>query len=919
MPALPSFLPPIEKARGLRPEAWLVVGRGFSREDLKAELLRERGIVGSAVLSLESIALKIVPHATERMLSALARQDALRMLMGVEAIAQHLPELKRLKRQSTFFRRLDTAIQNGRSAFAHAEEAEVVFARLDQALGESPVRREVGILARAYEGWMEGMQLWDPPRLYAEAVRVLENDFEACARARFPKEIWHYSISQPEGLEQSLWDALGRNCSLVAVGRAPASGEKTPLADEGPDQGEGSPRKIDWQRWHTIDDAAESLAERLAGAPTCDIEDSVVLIPDGTDVRRSLKRALDRHGVALADPRDPTRLKWDERLKWAMLPIEVVARGFERVVTLSYLRSFAPSPLYPNWVEEIHSRGLRAGLRSYRGGVLSEAYDRLLKLDQAFGGKKQATELATAHQEWLTSEQAPAWVVSFVAQVWEELIRDQRLLGRDARRAPTLYWWERFRERVSQAPAPVERERPEVGLRSYRAHQLPVHSSKRVYVLGLPSQWLSLETPGDYWLGARERDLLSAEFAVRASFQARSERVAAFRAWLESASEVVFLDAEYEPSGSERDSLESLFRELELELGVKFPETPDSRGAHPRWLASFSAIRSLAPREVLLSGRTLDAASLPELSATAIEHYSRCGFIALGMSRWKLRDAREPSAELWPDVRGQILHEATRILVASRDAEGGFRLSIDESIDQAWKKVPPRGLLQGKRAEHYVRSRLKKVLEAFAKKEQEYVRKTGAKVLSLEEEGSFKLSLPAESPEFVIKGTPDRIDELSEGLWVMDYKTSSAPAPHGSEMLELGYRLQMPIYALATAQKTGKPVIGVQFVELNRKAGRSSGIFFKAYNGKEPGKPTQVRSNSKSLLSVTPAEAWQALGEQILAHGRAYLRGEFKALPKRKRKECDPCRLRDLCGDRRVIVDESTEGGDSSEAGGSGG
>jgi hypothetical protein len=119
-------------------------------------------------------------------------------------------------------------------------------------------------------------------------------------------------------------------------------------------------------------------------------------------------------------------------------------------------------------------------------------------------------------------------------------------------------------------------------------------------------------------------------------------------------------------------------------------------------------------------------------------------------------------------------------------------------------------------------------------------------------------------------------------------------------MLELGYRLQLPFYALAVWRKTGKPVLGFQFVELNRKAGRSSGVFFKPYNGKEPGKITNARSNSKSLFAGSPEETWVKFEKLIVYHAQGLISGRFEAHPKKKEKECRACSMSDLCGLRRL-------------------
>jgi ATP-dependent helicase/DNAse subunit B len=286
----------------------------------------------------------------------------------------------------------------------------------------------------------------------------------------------------------------------------------------------------------------------------------------------------------------------------------------------------------------------------------------------------------------------------------------------------------------------------------------------------------------------------------------------------------------------------------------------------------------------------------PVLTATALDRLSRCSFQGLAFHRWKLRDLREPEAELWPDVRGNILHEAVQRLLESRDAEGNFTVTPAEALDRAWASKPPYGLLRSPRIESYARSRMLDVLGIFCAKERDYFTRAGARSVSLE-----NLKLRLDYPEFAVVGTPDRIDEGVDGLFVIDYKTSSVN-PDGAEMLERGYRLQLPFYALAARAQLKKPVVGVQFVELTRSGSRSRGMFFKAFNGKEPGKFTNARSNVKSLLSIEPDEAWSRMDDAIRAQAADWLAGRFAAQPKvePRAKECDHCMLSDLCGFKRL-------------------
>ena len=213
----------------------------------------------------------------------------------------------------------------------------------------------------------------------------------------------------------------------------------------------------------------------------------------------------------------------------------------------------------------------------------------------------------------------------------------------------------------------------------------------------------------------------------------------------------------------------------------------------------------------------------------------------------------------------------------------------------------PKGLLRGERLARYTKQRLKKILDTFCEKERDYFTRSGTTVLSLEGP-----PLRLEFPEFNLIGIPDRVDEHPDGVFVIDYKTSTA-LPSGTEMVNDGYRLQLPFYALAASRHFSKPAVGVQFVELATKGGRGHGIFFKKYNGKEPGKLTHSRSKL-NVLEMEPEDAWSLCASQLHEQGKRYFEGHFEVKPK-KPKECSACPYRDLCGQRRIggSAEESDE------------
>lgn len=888
----------VEEISGLTPQAWVSIGAGYSREDVKAALLGApdcKGFVGEAVSSLTDIARNLISSDLEadRVLAPTARQEVLRALLKDRRIAQAsggFPELTRLKRQARFLKKLDMAIQAGRMSFAHEEEEQVYLERLSARLGagsERAVQSEVRTLSIAYVGILEAYGLWDQALLYQKATARLEQSGWPDEMRR-PKKIYFFSNQLSENRERAFLEALGRFVEIVIPGTS------SPAV-----------MRPKWQRWHTLDDAVEGMFDEIleAGAEPHSFS---ILIPDQAEIRRTLLRAIAERGLPLADPRDPSRVRWDESIKWAMLPLELVGRDFERDSVISYC-SGSPEFRSQAVIEDINNRGIRQGLSFYRGGKLVGLHTRLEELMKIFGGKKTLSELSEAHLNYILKQGANAelsWMHEFFKRFWDSYLKDLKLLEFLEvcdKKMPLRLWLERVQQRLQDATPPADALKATQGVEIFRLSQAPTHHTKQLWIFGMPADFLSNASSGDYWWSEREREVLGAEFSVRSSVQVRDERIAALRAWCASTEKLTILDAHYDYDGAERESLQATFRELAPVLGAEIE--PSEMGAHRRWLQSFSALRPVQPQEVRLPPlpRGVD---LPTLSATALDHYSRCAFQGLAFHRWKLQNQRDPDTELWPEVRGNILHQAVKHLLKTRDLEGNFTLTPFQALELGWKEKPPRGLMMSPRVVAYNKSRMLRVLEVFCEKEREYFNKTHATPISLDER-----SLRLEFQEFAVVGTPDRIDKLTDGLFIMDYKSKSV-VPNGSDMLEMGYCLQLPFYALAAAQQMDEPVVGLQFIQLIPKGTRSSGLFFKKYNGKEPGKITQLTRASKSLLEIEPAEAFSELHEQIEAHAQAYLAGVFDAHPKKRDKECTACSVSDLCGFKRLIqVSGEDEGG----------
>jgi len=873
---------------GLTPLSVLCIGRTYSREDVKGLLLAQgRSLGDRAVLRVDDLCAWIIGGDCA-VLGPLARQEGLRLLLSNPSVLKYTPELKRLRRQSGFYRKLDRAVQAGRMAFASGAESEALSAYLEERLGKNPIRDEIkNLLTSGWEAWLEAVGGWDTPRLLAEATKRLE-EF-GLRDDDWPEEIVHLAAEEVEAREMLFWQTLGHR---IAVRRL----DPVVRRDD-----EVLPAR--WERWHTLDDAAESVAERL------EVEGwkgRVILIPDHPHVRRSIRRALAARKIPLADPRNPVKLRESEGIKRALLPLRVVARAYEREMVVAWISMEGPARGWPHadWVDEIQKRGVRLGLGAYAGGKLAPLSEELLKIERAYGGRRTVRDLGRSLVGWLREHDDPQ--ADYFESFWETFSSDMERVGQGERSAPPLYWHDRASARIDEATPPVERLRPEEGVTLHRLGQFPLTDGvEELTIFGLPPEWLSGEGTGDYWFSERERELLSTEFDVRSAFDVRRERITSLREWTGLAKSIRVVGANYGWDGREQPSVLPILRDLGL---APNPNEPVECGAHSRWLASFNAQRSVPPQTMQL--KSLAELGKNEIDASTLDHYSVCGFIGLARSRWKLYDVREASPDLWSEVRGTLLHAAAVKLLEARSPEGVFSRTPEDVLEEVWSARPQRGLIRGPRIERSIRQGLLKILRIFCEKEQEYVVRARTRIEVLE--GVRDINLRQEIAGYTVVGRPDRIDANEEGLFVIDFKTQSRLAS-GKDMIERGLRLQLPFYAIAASRQLGRPALGLQFIHLGTSGARNQGVFFAANNGKEEGRLTKTTANSNSLIRTPPNDAWAALEAHLESHVRGYAEGRFAAAPK-DLKECGKCGTRDLCGYRRLSRSENEAG----EGGGDG-
>jgi len=160
--------------KGLDPQASLVLGAGFVREEWKTLCFkRAYSVVSSAILGTQQIASVLVPESNTRFMERSARIELLRQAFQKEELRQALPLLSHHRARPSYFEKLDQTLQQGRMNFAHATEAEVISSQLIEKTGNQQKREEFFLLNRFWERLLEVRELWDEARLYEDAVQRL--------------------------------------------------------------------------------------------------------------------------------------------------------------------------------------------------------------------------------------------------------------------------------------------------------------------------------------------------------------------------------------------------------------------------------------------------------------------------------------------------------------------------------------------------------------------------------------------------------------------------------------------------------------------------------------------------------------------------------------------------------------------------
>ncbi len=276
----------------------------------------------------------------------------------------------------------------------------------------------------------------------------------------------------------------------------------------------------------------------------------------------------------------------------------------------------------------------------------------------------------------------------------------------------------------------------------------------------------------------------------------------------------------------------------------------------------------------------------PRGGVRILELQSNCPFRAFAELRLRAEGLEQPTAGLDPRQRGQLAHESLDYLwreladsAALRDLDGSAKTAlIRRSINRAAGRLRLSGNPLVAESLEIERARLAGLLHDLlaieAQREPFTIRSS--------EQGS-----EVELGGLRMRVRPDRIDNLSSGQLVIDYKTGKV-----SPSAWLGPRPrqpQLPLYAVAL----GLPQVqGLAFVQLRtgdvRYAGLSSGA---------TELPSGLRLPTRPQFNKQGASDWsgmlQSWRHALVAHARAFLAGDSRVDP--LSGACTHCHLAAVC------------------------
>jgi hypothetical protein len=866
-----DFDPVLEQITGIHPHAILCVGAGFVREEYKSLcFLKGKSITQNAILNPRQISEALAPACQGRVLEATARAELLRQVFKEVSVREALPLLADHRFRPKFYENLDRSLQQGRLYFAHAEEAQVLQARLNERLGVGQKRDEFFVLHQLWERILELRNLWDEAKVYEVAVAQMRVALPPLLQNQTIFKLEHFP--DPPRL-QYFWNELAKQVPIEKISSRSHAESNGIILD----------RKVA----HSLEDAALFLVDEILASG--DLANQAVVIQDEPALRRTLKRVAERAGIQFNDPRDPTLIVQSEEIKLALLELELVAKNFPAPLVLEWLHysDFAKVPTELGLLrKKIIESAIQQGVDDYR--FLPVLHEKLIEIKSRIATRVSLTQLQGLLELSAKQYHLPLWVHQVFDKIFNEWTKSFAQIEIATRKKPLRYWLEQLIEKLKRATPIAPPIKKVGGLQLFRVDQavspLLDSSQTKIHFFGVGLSFFEPKEETNDWFSTREREVLASEFGLPSIAEIQAQNAASYLAWAraagDSATSVTDWEFLYDEDGGERESTEL---QLSLLAGLELTEKQEL-GLHPSLFASMQThLKTRSPHVQVPLPKT-------EWPISFLNAYGNCPFTAYSAYLLSLYDEREVDFELKGDSFGNLVHAALETFLQDK-------ITVEDAFERAWKSTAQIAWLKSERLYRSIRYKTILLLHEFEKSEEEYRARAGTQVLDLEKKIDWQRA------EFTFHGRIDRIDQHADGLVLMDYKTSSA-LPNGKEIFEKGLGLQLPVYALALKEQLNQEVVAAQYIHLTAQATkRNTGILFKKWNKSKAADPvefpvTNARSNSHSIMEGEPAEVWNSFDQKVVQLIEKIRKGYFDAEPADP-ADCQTCRYQLVCGKLR--------------------
>ena len=789
----------------------------------------------------------------------------------------------------------DRSVLHARGAAQQAQRAQQLLDAWRLPLASVPLDDD----ARAFRDWAHDFDRRLRERSWTTLGRATNFliDWIAAGQGHLPRHVYVHGIQPvPPQLAALLATLSGVGVEVQVVQPAATPGRSVRVEFD--------------TRAQEIETAARWVTAMLTGAPADALALPVgLIVPDLDEHHDTVARALDENLLAaglLDGDRSAYRIAVNRPLSQTPVVRDALAclRLNARAIAVADIEQWLRSPYTGAATPELGVRAqasatvreltepelsllnlLKALHQRYASGRMTAQLDAFYQILDGCPARQEATDWALVFSRQLRALGWPGDSVLDDAELaavrrFEGLLDELASLSVLLPPVSVEQALTRLRRLATSAALPAGP--PEAAVVVLTPEASPGFEFSRLWVTGLhDAAWPRPPRPNPFIPAALQRShaLPRANAAWELEFATRQTA-----AWQCSTEEVVF-------SSTATDGDRSL-RPSALIAGIA-PVSADTLELSSQRTRYQLALESgVAPQSVVdEQAPALSAAASVGGGVGVIRSQAACPFQAFARYRLQARGIGNTGLGLDPSARGSLLHEALDGVWAELGDQQKLLQSSDEDVDAIVRRAVASALQK-------LRQNWPQTLRGrFEQMETERQVALIHDWLEVDKQRSaFSVVSAEDDTDALIGGLPmtirpDRLDQVDDGVVVVDYKTGKASV---SDWLDERIdEPQLPIYCTAIDAAGGAMVDGVAFALVNRDECKYQGL--SEHDGLAAGIKTVASSRSPRAREHP---SWAALktawGERLEALASAFVGGDARVQPKRP-ATCQYCEFPALC------------------------